>query len=332
MISLHKINVKSYSDNYAEMSTSQCSTLMKVLVSDPVDEALMEGLRREGHDVDFMPSISNGELEEKIGTYDAIVVRSRTKITKDLLQKAENLKFIARAGIGTDNIDMETAESMGIKIITAAGSSTQSVVELNTGLLINLSRKMVKLNSQVRDGVFKKEKGMELSGKTAGIIGFGRIGSATAGVLKALGMNIVAFDIYENSLLMDEIGGTFLPLEELLSTSDVVFVLLTLEKGSKKLIGSEQFKSLKKGSMIINTSRAEAIDAEALLENLKNGTVSGYASDVLWNEPPSTETEKELISMDNVIITPHIGAQTIEAQKRVASVTLENLLKAMEEN
>ncbi len=314
------------------MSTSQCSTLMKVLVSDPVDDALMEGLREGGHDVDFMPSISSGELEERIGSYDAIVVRSRTKITKELLKKAENLKFIARAGIGTDNIDMETAESMGIKIITAAGSSTQSVVELNTGLMINLSRKIVKLNSQVKEGIFKKEKGTELFGKTAGIIGFGRIGSATAGVLKALGMNIVAFDIYENTSLMDEVGGKFLPLEDLLSTSDVVFVLLTLEKGSQKLIGREQFNSLKKGSMIINTSRAEAVDADSLLENLRNGTVSGYGSDVLWNEPPSTEAERELISMENVIITPHIGAQTAEAQKRVASVTLENLLRAMGEN
>ncbi len=305
---------------------------MKVLVSDPVDEALTEGLKREGHYVDFMPSISNGELEGRIGSYDAIVVRSRTKITKEVLQRAENLKFIARAGIGTDNIDMETAQSMGIKIITAAGSSTQSVLELNLGLLISLSRNIVKLNSQVRDGNYRKEKGTELSGKTAGIIGFGRIGSATARMLKSLGMEIVAYDIHENTNLMDEVGGKFLPLEQLLSISDVVFVLLTLGKESGRLLGKEELRSLKKGAMIINTSRAEAVDPEALLESLKDGTISGYATDVMWNEPPTTDAERELISMDNVIVTPHIGAQTVEAQKRVAQVTLDNLLKAMGEN
>lgn len=305
---------------------------MKILISDPVDDTLTKGLKENGHEVDFQPSISIEELSGIIGSYDAIVVRSRTKLGKELLQKAENLKFIARAGIGTDNIDIEAAEERGIRIITAAGSSTQSVLELNIGMLVNLSRNIVKLSAQVKGGKYKKEKGTELSGKTAGIIGFGRIGSATARILKSLGMEIAAYDIYENTPLMEEIGGKFLPLDELLSTSDAVFVLLTLGKKSGRLLGRDELKSLKKGAMVINTSRAEAIDPDVLLECLKDGTISGYASDVMWNEPPSTDTEKELVSMDNVIVTPHIGAQTVEAQKRVASVTLDNLLKAMEEN
>lgn len=317
--------------NSTGVAVKQSVVGMKILVSDPVDQTLVEGLKEQGHEIDLKPTVSSVELAEEIGDYDAIVVRSRTKLNNDILQKAKKLKFIARAGIGTDNIDMESADSLGIRVITAAGSSTQSVVELNLGMLVNLSRNIVSLNLRLRSGTYKKEAGAELAGKTAGIIGFGRIGSSTARVLKSLGMNIVAYDIYENRELMEEIGGEFLPLDELLSVSDYVFVLLTLGKESQRILGVEELRKLKNGAGIINTSRAEAVDSQELLQGLKNGTIGGYASDVLWTEPPSTETEKELISLENVIITPHIGAQTVEAQKRVATVTMNNLLKAMEE-
>lgn len=318
--------------NSTRVAEKESAVSLKILVSDPVDQFLIDGLKRHGHYIDFQPSISQEELSEKIGQYDAIVVRSRTKLFRDILRKGKNLKFIARAGIGTDNIDLGTAEEMGIRVVTAAGSSTQSVLELNLGLLIDLSRKIVKLNSQMRNGIYKKEAGTELAGKTAGIIGFGRIGSATARVMKALGMEVVAHDIYENRELMEEIGGRFLPLEELLSISDFIFVLLTLGRESERILGADELRSVKKGAQVINTSRAEALDPVVLLKLLKDGSIGGYASDVLWNEPPETETEKELIALDNVIITPHIGAQTFEAQKRVAATTMENLLQAIEES
>ncbi len=304
---------------------------LRILVSDPVDEILVDGLRKHGHHVDYLPSLSTEALGEKLEHYEVIVVRSRTKLHGDLLRRAKNLKFIARAGIGTDNIDLKAAESMGIRVITAAGSSTQSVVELNIGLLINLARRIVRLNTELRKGIYRKETGTELAGKTAGIIGFGRIGQATSRALKALGMSITAFDIFENKGAMEEIGGVFLPLEELLRNSDYVFVLLTLGKESEKILGEREMGLMKSGAMIINTSRAEAVDPDALFRLLKNGKLGGYGSDVLWHEPPESEIEKEILSMENVIITPHIGAQTHEAQKRVASVTLDNLLQAIEE-
>lgn len=320
-----------HTQNSSDVPEVQSEASLKVLVSDPVEETLVEGLKEKGHFVDFLPEISAEELVEKIGNYEVVVVRSRTKLYREQLERAKNLKFIARAGIGTDNIDLDTADSKGIRVVTAAGSSTQSVVELNLGMMINLSRKIVKLNSRLKNGEYKKEAGTELAGKTAGIIGFGRIGTATARIVKALGMDVVAHDLYENKKAMEEIGGKFLPLKELLGTSDYVFLLLTLGKESSRVLGKDELNSLKKGAMLINTSRAEAVDPDTLHQLLKDGSIGGYASDVLWNEPPTSQTEKELISMDNVIITPHIGAQTVEAQKRVASITLENLLHAIEE-
>lgn len=313
------------------MKEPRSTDTLKILVTDPVEESLVKGLRDRGHEVDFTPTVSNAELMDKIGSYDAIVVRSRTKLDGNLLKRAKKLKFIARAGIGTDNIDLETARLLGIRVVTAAGSSTQSVAELNLGLMIALSRKMVKLNSLIRQGTYRKEAGIELAGRTAGIIGFGRIGASTARILRSIGMNVCAYDIHENRELMQEIGGMFLPLRELLETSDFIFILLTLGNESEKILGPDEFRYLKEGAFIINTSRAEAVDPVSLVRLLREGHIGGYATDVLWNEPPSTDEERELISLENVIVTPHIGAQTVEAQIRVASVTLKNLLKAIAE-
>lgn len=303
---------------------------LRILVSDPVEKSLVEGLEERGYPVDYRPGITPGELEECIQDYEAIVLRSRTKLYRRQLSLARNLRYIARAGIGTDNIDTGTAASMGIEVITAAGSSTQSVVELNVALAINLARNIVNLSAGVREGGYRKDTGLELGGKTAGIIGFGRIGSSTARVLAALGMHILAYDILKNPKLMGEIGGRYVELDTLLEESDFVFVLLTLGKESLRILGTEEFGIMRRGCHLINTSRAEAVDPEALLGALESGDIAGYAGDVLWNEPPSTMTERKLIGMKNVIITPHIGAQTREAQKRVAAVTLANLLEAME--
>lgn len=306
------------------------SNKLRVLVSDPVDHVLIDGLKEKGYEVDFSPSITPDELEKSIPDYGVVVVRSRTKLYEKQLKQAKNLRYIARAGIGTDNIDLITARDMGIDVITAAGSSTQSVVELNVALMINLARKVVKLNTLMRSGTYKKEAGTEIAGKTAGIIGFGRIGFETARVLRALGMNILAYDIRENPEAISKVDGKYVSLEELLGTADYVFVLLTLGIESDRVLGKREFRQIKEGSCIINTSRAEAIDPDALFESLESGLLGGYATDVLWHEPPSCELETKLISMDNVIVTPHIGAQTEEAQKRVASITLKNLLDAME--
>lgn len=312
------------------MASNSTKEDLKILISDPVDHILLDGLEEKGYHVDYMPSITPQELSDQVSSYTAIVVRSRTKLTGDILRKAGRLRVIARAGIGTDNIDGEAASEMNIKVLTAAGSSTQSVVELNVALMVALSRKIVSLNMRLRQGNYRKEKGRESAGKTAGIIGFGRIGIETARVLKALGMEVVAYDPYENREAAGSLGVRFRTLDGLLSSSDYIFILMTLGKDSRHMIGASQLDNLKEGACIINTSRAEAIDPEGLVNALENGRLAGYASDVLWHEPPATDIEKKLIEMDNVIITPHIGAQTVEAQERVAMMTLENLARELE--
>ncbi len=305
-------------------------TTNRILVCDTVDNLLLEGLKKNGHFVEYRPKITRDELQNDLGKFGAVVVRSRTKLDSSIINSAGELKIIARAGIGTDNIDMDAAALRGIEVITAAGSSTQSVVELNVALAIDMARKISHLDRNIRTGDFKKEEGTELRGKTAGIIGFGRIGYETAMVLRALGMNIIAYDVVENKDAINHVQGKYLSLNELLGEADFIFILVTLNRGSKSLIGEKELSLVRRGAFIVNTSRAEAIDGKALLKSLEDAKIGGYASDVLWNEPPKEEWEKKLISMNNVVITPHIGAQTAEAQKRVAQMTMEKLLKALD--
>ncbi len=303
----------------------------RILVSDPVDNLLIEGLEERGHDVEYRPDITAGQLGQILHDYHAVVVRSRTKLTSDLLQSGSGLRLIARAGIGTDNIDMNAAEDKGIKVVTAAGSSTDSVAELNLGLLIGVARNIGPLNRQLRSGKFKKAVGTELAGKTAGIIGFGSIGFQTATLLRAMGLDIVAHDIFENPQLIEKVKGNYASLDTLLEKSQFVFISVALSGESEKILGREQFEKMREGAILVNTSRAEVVDLPSLVSALKEGPLGGYGADVLWNEPPDSELEKELISMDKVLITPHIGAQTHEAQKRVAEITLENILNTLEE-
>ncbi len=302
----------------------------RILVSDPVDQALVSGLEEKGYPVDYKPEINESQLREILHDYYAVVVRSRTKLTSDLLRSGNGLKLIARAGIGTDNIDMDTADELGIKVVTAAGSSTQSVAELNLALAIDLARNISSLNRKAREGKFKKSMGVEIAGKTAGMIGFGRIGFQTAFYLRTLGLNVLAYDVKEYPEIISKVSGEYVTMDALLEKSDFIFLSVTLNNGTGIILGDEQFRKLKKNAIIINTSRAEVVDPFSLASALREGRVAAYGADVLWNEPPDSDLEKELIAMDNVLITPHIGAQTGEGQIRVAQMTLENILNSLE--
>ncbi|MEM0157397.1 MAG: NAD(P)-dependent oxidoreductase [Thermoplasmataceae archaeon] len=304
---------------------------MTALVCDPLDSYLMEGLKSSGIKVSYEPAITPDELGRKVKDYDIIVVRSRTKVTGDIISGASRLRIIARAGIGTDNIDLESAAKRKIEIVTAAGSSTDSVAELNVALAVDLARKIPLLSQRSRNGVWIKETGTELHGKVAGIIGFGRIGQATAQILRSMGMEIMAYDPFRNDQAIERVGGNYVPMEELFRRSDVIFVLAAFSGESGGMIGKYHFSISKRGLLIVNTSRAQFINGQELLEALREGQVGGYATDVFWHEPPETEWEKELAGMESVIVTPHIGAQTAEAQKRVAKYTLQNLLERIRE-
>ncbi|WP_393971033.1 NAD(P)-dependent oxidoreductase [Oxyplasma meridianum] len=311
--------------------SDRVNAILRALVSDPVDNLMIEELNSNHFEVSYEPTIDAETLKDKVKIFDVLVVRSRTKVTHEVLEKAERLKIIARAGIGTDNIDVSSAKEKGIHIVTAAGSSTQSVSELSIGLALSLTRKIPFLDRKSKENIWKKDTGTELYEKTAGIIGFGRIGYATAKVLKAMGLKVIAYDIYHNQKTMEEIGGSYVSLKDLLEKSDIIFLQATLTDGGAKLISKNELGMMKRGSYIVNTSRSEFIDGPSLLQALKDGKVAGYAADVTWNEPPNNEWENEIISLENVIITPHIGAQTVEAQKRVAKYTVENLIKKREE-
>ena len=301
------------------------------LICDPVDDILIENLRKKGFYVEYNQSITADELSSSINRFPIVVVRSRTKLTSKILSKASNLKIIARAGIGTDNIDVEYANKAGISIVTAAGSSTHSVAELSISLMIMLARNLFSQIDLTKKGVWEKNNGIELYGKTAGIIGLGRIGFATAMILSSMGMNLIAYDPIVNKEFIEKLHFNYVDLNTLLSKSDVLFIMANLTGQGKNMLDSEHFDMMKDKVLIVNTSRPEFINGEDLLKALKTGKIGGYASDVFWHEPPVESWEKEILSMKNVIVTPHVGAQTAEAQKKVAEYTLNNLFKKIEE-
>ncbi|MCW6171217.1 MAG: 3-phosphoglycerate dehydrogenase [Thermoplasmatales archaeon] len=311
------------------METDTARSNYKILVCDKVDDILVSGLTSRKLNVSYEPEISSQELMQRIPEFDAIVVRSRTKVTADIIERARKLKVIARAGVGIDNIDVKSAQKNNIKIVTAAGSSTDSVVELAISLAINLARHIPELCSNAKKGSFNKRTGIELHSKTAGIIGFGRIGFQTAMVLRTLGMDIVAYDPIQNEERIKSVSGRYSTLQDLLKVSDIIFLMVTLDSGSKPVLQENELSFLKHSAIIVNTSRAEAIHGPSLLNYLKLNRSAAYATDVLENEPPVKEWERELISLDNVIVTPHIGAQTVEAQQRIAMMTLERLLETI---
>jgi len=301
----------------------------RILVCDKVDEILLNGLISKGLSVDYRPDISPEQLLESVSKFHAIVVRSRTKVTSAVIEAAKNLKVIARAGVGVDNIDIKSAQKRDIKVVTAAGSSTDSVVELALALAVGLARHIPELSEQIKEGLFHKKTGIELHSKTAGIIGFGRIGFQAAMVLRALGMNVIAYDPIQSEERILAVSGRYVSLQDLLKESDFIFVMVTMERDSPPVLNGPEFAMMKKNAIMINTSRAEAIHGPSLLSYLKENVSAAYGTDVFTNEPPKEEWEKELLTLKNVMATPHIGAQTVEAQQRIASMTLDRILETI---
>ncbi|ACP35411.1 D-isomer specific 2-hydroxyacid dehydrogenase NAD-binding [Sulfolobus islandicus Y.G.57.14] len=303
----------------------------KVLITDPVDQYMIKTLQNNGLIVDYKPEISREELLKIIDQYQVLVVRSRTKVDKEIIRYGTNLKIIARAGIGLDNIDTEEASKRNIKIVYAAGASTDSAAELTIGLLLTAARKLYDSMNMAKGGIFKKIEGIELAGKTIGVIGFGRIGTKVAKVCKALDMNVIAYDVIDIKEKANMLGVKVAEsLDELLKNSDVITFHVTVGKDAKPILNKDTFNYVKDNTIIINTSRAVVIDGKALLEYIDKKQLT-YATDVLWNEPPKEDWEIKLLRHERVIVTTHIGAQTKEAQYRVAVVTTDNLITSLKE-
>lgn len=319
---------------------------MKVLINDGMSASGIELLKSANLDV-HTEHIAQENLLEELKSFDAIVVRSATKVRKDLIDACPNLKVIGRAGVGMDNIDVEYARSIGRKVINTPGASSQSVAELVFAHFFSMARYLYQSNREMPSKgatdfkALKKSyaKGIELRGKQLGIIGFGRIGQAVAKTGLGLGMHILPFKLDHDSV---KIGIDFFkikdaeinitvhvdPYEEILRDSDFITLHVPFPPGAKPVITKKEFDQMKDGVYIVNTSRGGVIVEDDLLEALDSGKVAGAALDVFENEPMP---RKEILEHPKISLSPHIGASTVEAQARVGEEMAEKLIKALKD-
>ncbi|RLF87647.1 3-phosphoglycerate dehydrogenase [Thermococci archaeon] len=302
---------------------------MKVLVAAPLHEKAVEILKNAGLEVVYEEYPDQEKLKELVKDVSAIIVRSKPKVTKEIIDTAPNLKVIARAGVGLDNIDVEYAKSKGIEIVNAPAASSRSVAELAIALIFNVARKVAFADRKMREGVWAKKQcmGFELEGKTLGVIGFGRIGYAVAKIAKAIGMKILLYDVIKNEERAREVDGKFVELEELLKNSDVITIHVPLLESTHHLINEERLKLMKSTAILINTSRGPIVDTNALVKALQEGWIAGAGLDVFEEEP--LPKDHPLTKFDNVVLTPHIGASTVEAQERAGIEVAEKVVKIL---
>ena len=296
--------------------------MLRILLNDGLDKKAISNLELLGFDVDTN-HYDIEDLKEKIKKIDCIVIRSATKIRRELIDEAikgGNLKLIIRGGVGLDNIDVQYAEQNGIKVRNTPNASSSSVAEIILAHMFSLARFLNQSNITMKAGLWKKKDyvGVELEGKTLGIIGMGRIGFELAKKCTALGMKIIYFDLMD----IKNIDNNYRKVEfdELLRESDFISINIS---GTKSIIGSEELKKVKKGVFIINTSRGKALDEEAIITSLNDGTLGGVGLDVFLEEPSKN---LELIKHPKVSLTPHIGASTKEAQMKIGEEVI-NIIK-----
>ena len=300
-----------------------------VLICDQVNPILNQILEKNGLQITYEPEITPEQIAEKIGNYEVVVVRSRTKITKDLIQRADKCKVIARVGVGLDNIDQDTAKEKNIRVINAVEGAMNAVAELVIGLMLSLAREIPRADREVRNGNWIKKElmGTELRGKYLGIVGLGNIGKRLGRLAKSFNMNIIGFDVMPiDEEFSKEVGLMKADLGTLLASSDYVSLHVPLLDSTKHMINAEKIATMKSTARIINTSRGGVIDEDALYAALKNGVLGGAALDVFEVEPA---TSNKLRDLPNFISTPHMGAQTKEAQSLAANVIAEKIIQIL---
>jgi len=301
----------------------------RVLVCDEIDQKGIEIMKKSGLQVDYKPEIRPDELIRSVKDYDILVVRSRTKVTKEVIDANPAMKVIARVGVGLDNIDVKHAESKNIQVINAEVAAMNAVAELVIGLMLSLARNIPVADAGIKNGKWlKKElKGTELKGKYLGIVGVGKIGRRIGRIARGFGMNIIGYDVVPiDQQFAKEVGLITTDLSTLLGSADFVTMHVPLTDDTRHMINEEKLNLMKKTAYIINTSRGAVIDEQALYKALKEGRIAGAALDVFEEEPP---TNNELIKLPNVVCTPHIGAQTTEAQELAANVIAEKIIQIL---
>ena len=305
------------------------SMTQSVLICDKVNTVLNEILEKNGLQITYEPEITPEQILEKIENFEVVIVRSRTKITKDMIEKATKCQIIARVGVGLDNIDQTAAKEKNIRVINAVEGAMNAVAELVIGLMLSLAREIPRADREVRNGNWIKKElmGSELRGKYLGIVGLGNIGKRLGRLARALNMNIIGYDVVPiDEEFSSEVGLMKADLATLLASSDYVSLHVPLLDSTKHLINAEKMSTMKNTSRIINTSRGGVIDEEALYEFLKDGKLGGAALDVFEVEPA---TSNNLTTLPNFISTPHMGAQTKEAQSLAANVIAEKIIQIL---
>jgi len=298
-----------------------------ILIADGLDEEGQSILRAQAV-LDDRSGISAADLLQSINGYDALVVRSRTKVTADVLSAAPRLKVVGRAGVGVDNIDLGAARQQRVAVVNAPLATTQAVAEQTLGLMLALARRIPQADAALKAGHWIKKElmGSEINGKTLGIIGMGNIGAAVAQRAAALGMSVLGYDPLLPAEVIQARGARPVALPELYAGSDFISLHVPLTQETRGMIGVETIPQMKQGVRLICTARGGLIDENALLEALESGWVAGAALDVFSKEPPGLTP---LITHPRLIATPHVSAQTIEAQKRAAVDIAQEVLAAL---
>jgi D-3-phosphoglycerate dehydrogenase len=299
---------------------------MKILITDGITSEGAKILTDAGHQVDKV-KLTPEDLLKKIGEYDCIIVRSATKVTKEVIEVGKNLKVIARGGVGLDNIDVPVAESKGIKVLNTPLASSVSVAELALAHMLAVSRFLNVSTMEMRQGKWPKKEygeGIELYKKNLGILGLGNIGKEVARRGLAFGMHVLAYDPPFTPM---DFFVEITTKEKVLANADFITLHLPYNKKEGPIIGKKEFEMMKKGVVIVNCARGGVVDETALLEALNTGKVAGAGLDVFMNEPP-TEAQKALINHPRVSVSPHVGGSTVEAQERVGAEIAQKVVKA----
>ena len=301
----------------------------RILVADPIAQEGVDLLAREC-DVDLRPGLSADELLAAVGDYEGLLVRSQTRVTAEVVVAGERLRVIARAGAGVDNIDVDAATERGIVVVNAPVGNTVSAAELAVALTLALSRHVPAAAASLAAGNWERQRflGVEVHGKTAGVVGLGQVGTAVARRLLAFDMSVLAHDPFVPEERAHSLGVQLLELPELLAASDFVTLHSTLTPGAPPVIGEAELALMKPGARLINTARGSLVDEQALLEALERGQLAGAALDVFHEEPA---TGSPLVGHPNVLATPHLGASTQEAQERVAIDVAQDVLRVLDE-
>ncbi len=278
--------------------------------------------------VDYRPAITHEELLKAVPIYDVIIVRSRTKVGRDVIEKGRRLKVIARSGTGLDNIDLAAAASRGVRVVSTPESLVEAVAEHTTLLLLALSRKLTFADSSVKRGNWSKENllGVELNGRALGVVGLGRVGRRVGEIARVIGMSIIAYDVVPiPPETVEKMSAKLVDLDTLFSSSDFVTLHVPLTEETRHMVDARRLGLMRTGSFLVNTSRGGVVDERALAAALREGRLGGAALDVFEQEPPTGA----ILTAPNIILTPHIGGQTAEAQRGAITSISHKIVEAL---